>query len=175
MVFQNSSYPIHDTIKQLIMNGTEIPVKVKERKYDRSHAEIVLQVRQFFEFESQQGKSLHLNRLLEKTFSETGVSARTLYKPNQNAVWRIGSTKQENLYKWSKIPQSVNAFQCSSGKTLRIFFSRKIISRHQTLYIRKSWKFLSNMQSTYLCLRRQTFLLLLEKFGWGRIHVFIGL
>ena len=62
------------------MNGTEIPIKLKVRKYDRSHTEIILRVRQFFERVCQREKLLHLNRVLERTAAATGFSARNLNK-----------------------------------------------------------------------------------------------
>ena len=71
---------MNDTVQRIIINGREMPVKLKVQEHDRSHADIVLRVRQFFELERQRGKSLRLNRVIERIAAATEVSARTLNK-----------------------------------------------------------------------------------------------
>ena len=52
------------------------PVKrtnMRKRKYDKSHAEIILRVRQYFEKEFRFGKRLKLDHVVERTSAATDV------------------------------------------------------------------------------------------------------
>ena len=72
------------------------------RKYDKSHAEIILRVRQFFEREREGGKRIHVQKVVERTCAATGVS--------HNLVTRIRS--QEDIDSWSMAPgESVSVIQ----------------------------------------------------------------
>ena len=46
----------------------------RPRKYDRSHAEIILKVRQFFEKERQEQQRINVNKVVERTAAATGAS-----------------------------------------------------------------------------------------------------
>ena len=49
-----------------------------KRKYDRSHAAMILRVPQYFEQELREGKRRKLHDILEQTVAVTGVSRATI-------------------------------------------------------------------------------------------------
>ena len=58
------------------MSNINIGPHKRLRVYDNSHAEIILRVRQYFEFERNQEKSQNLNRVVERTAAATGTSRK---------------------------------------------------------------------------------------------------
>ena len=72
------------------MRGEKAGPHKRIRKFDRSHAEIILRVRQFFEMEKSQKKRICVNRVVERTVAATGA--------NHNIVSRIRS--QEDIESW---------------------------------------------------------------------------
>ena len=108
------------------MNGTEIPVKTKVRKFDRSHAEIVLRVRQFFERECQRGKSLYLNRVLERRAAATRGSAITsnkLKSENDLQNWQYEGGESVQVHQNSILPEPFSALV---RKVIRDMFLVKV-------------------------------------------------
>ena len=67
------------------------------RKYDKSHAEIILRVRQFFEREKESGKRMHVQKVVERTCAATGVC--------HNLVTKIRS--QEDVDSWRIAPGEI--------------------------------------------------------------------
>ena len=62
------------------------------RAYDSSYIEIVLGVRQFFEKEKQEYRSINLNNIIERIVAATGV--------NKNIIFRIRT--MEDVKCWKK-------------------------------------------------------------------------
>lgn len=55
------------------------PVK-RIRKLDKSHVEIILRVRQFFEHEKEKEEVPNINQVIERTSKATGINRNTLRK-----------------------------------------------------------------------------------------------
>lgn len=53
---------------------------LRKRAYNKSHVEIALNVRQYFEMERNNPDSIDVSKVVERTAAATGISARTINK-----------------------------------------------------------------------------------------------
>ena len=77
------------------------------RVYDKSHAEIILRVRQYFEYERNQKKSQNLMKVVERTAAATGASRKivSLIKTEEDVEnWKHPSGKPVQLKRDMDVP-----------------------------------------------------------------------
>ena len=89
-----SNLPISHRSKGLKNEIQEIQKDLRPRKYDKSHVEIILLIRQFFEKERDTQKRIALNKVVERTAEATGAS--------RNIISRIKT--EEDVSNWKYDP-----------------------------------------------------------------------
>ncbi len=82
------------------------------RKYDKSYAQIILRVRQYFEHERLKGHRINLRKVVERTAAAAGASHNIVARiKTEDDVenWRFNSGEPLNTLKKSEIPEKYSA------------------------------------------------------------------
>ena len=113
--------------------------RMQKRKYDRSHAAIILRVRQYFEQELRAGKRHKLNHILDRTAAATGVPRATIsrIKTEEDVEnWPIESGGHVRV---SQESQVLERFTIIARKVIqRLFLEKKVIPSVNRIYERIS-------------------------------------
>ncbi len=82
------------------------------RKYEKSHAQIILRVRQYFEHERLEGHRINLQKVVERTAAATGASHNIVarIKTEEDVEnWRFNSGEPLKTLKKSEVPEKYSA------------------------------------------------------------------
>ena len=112
------------------MKGFKNSPHKKLRKVDRSHAEIILRVRQYFENERSNGVCSNLQRVVDRTAKATGVSTKIVNKIRKAEgieEWQADPGTELQLKRESKVPE---VFSALVRKVIRDLFLAKNKFQH---------------------------------------------
>ncbi len=107
------------------MVGTVEAQLKRVQKYDRSHAEIIYRVRQYFEREKAAGKSFNLNQVQTRTAEATGGRRNVISRIKTEADvlnWKYQGGDQVTFNRDDILPPT---FSIIVGQTIRDLFSEK--------------------------------------------------
>ena len=107
------------------MTGLKIRTKTYIRKYDKSHAEIIWRVREFFEEEKRLRKRIDVDKVIERTIAATGASKWTVIKlksPEDVEMWDHQPAETVQVLKNSAVPEPLI---CVVRKVIRDMFLEK--------------------------------------------------
>ena len=98
---------------------------LKKRKYDKSHAEIIWRMRQYFENELRKAKRIKLSHVLERTAAATEVSKNIIYKIKSTEDpenWTIQPDAHIGVQRERSVPEN---FDILVLQTVRLLFLQK--------------------------------------------------
>ena len=111
--------------------------RMQKRKYDQSHAAIILRVRQYFEQELRAGKRQKLTHILDRT-AATGVSRATICRiktEEDPKNWPIESGDHVRACQESKVPKT---FAIIVRKVRDLFLEKNVVPAINRIYERIS-------------------------------------
>ena len=91
------------------MSAQQTETGGRPRKYDRSHAEIILKIRQFFEKERQEQQRIHVNKVVERTAAATGASRNIIARiRNDEDVrnWKYNAGESLSIKRLGEVPKN---------------------------------------------------------------------
>ena len=116
-----------------------VPTIRKERKYDQSHAAMILRVRRYFEEELRTGHRINLKKIVDRTASATRVSASIVCKiKTEKDVenWRFKAGKNLEVARKCAVP---NNFSIIARQIIRdTFLAKKKLPTVDHIYEKNS-------------------------------------